>query len=125
MADDNKKPEFDHESHVLAEWAPRINMWVQKLKSLGHIPSHVKDEDLHDAGREGLMDAFHRYNRDVGDFGAFANHRIRGKMLDHVAASGGTAAVDKLFRDQARAFNAKQSLAGQQTAPTPDDDDET
>jgi len=104
MADDKKKPERDHASDMMLEWAPKINMWAKKLKASG-IPAHIEDTDLHSAGVDGLMDAFHRYDPSKGgNFGAFANHRIRGKMLDHVTSSGGANAVDKLFRDQAKKF---------------------
>lgn len=119
MADDKKKPERDHASDMLIEWAPRINMWVKKLRNLGQIPSHIDETDLHTAGMDGLMDAFHRYEKGKGDFGAFANHRIRGKMLDHVASSGGASGVDKLFRDQARQFKAKQAAT---SAPQSEDE---
>lgn len=113
MADDKKKPERDHASDMLIEWAPRINMWVKKLKNQGMVPGHIDETDLHSAGMDGLMDAFHRYEKGKGEFGAFANHRIRGKMLDHITTSGGSGAVDKLFRDQAKQFKAKQQSASQ------------
>lgn len=112
MADEKKKPERDHASDMLIEWAPRINMWVKKLRNQG-IPQHIEDDALHMAGMDGLMDAFHRYDKGKGDFGAFANHRIRGKMLDHVTSSGGANAVDKLFRDQAKKFKSQQATASE------------
>lgn len=109
MADDSKKPERDHASDMLLEWAPKINMHVKKLRAAG-IPSHIDDTDLHTAGMDGLMDAFHRYEKGKGNFMPFANKRIFGKMMDHVTASGGANAVDKLFRDQARTFKQKQAV---------------
>lgn len=122
MADDSKKQERDHASDMLIEWAPKINMWVKKLRSQG-IPPSIEDTDLHTAGMDGLMDAFHRYDKSKGDFGAFANHRIRGKMLDHVSSSGGANSVDKLFRDQARQFKSKQVSATAEAPKVPDNED--
>lgn len=110
MADEKKLPERDHMSDVVAEWAPRLNMHAKKLKSSG-IPQSIDDTDLHAAGMEGLMDAFHRYDKDKGNFVAFADKRIEGKMRDHVSASGGANIVDKYYRQQAKAFKAKQETA--------------
>jgi len=109
MANDEKKINRDHASDMLLEWGPKINMHVKKLRSQG-IPNHVEDTDLHTAGMDGLMDAFHRYEKGKGNFTAFANKRIYGKMMDHVTSSGGANAVDKLFRDQARAFNKEKAI---------------
>ena len=119
MADEKKKIDRDHMSDVVAEWAPRLNMHAKKLKSSG-IPQSIDDADLHAAGMEGLMDAFHRYDKNKGNFIAFADKRIEGKMRDHVSSSGGVNAVDKLLRDQARAFKANQAAKPVEPAvPTP------
>lgn len=117
MADEKKIPERDHLSDIVTEWAPKINFWVKHLKGSG-IPGHIEDTDLHTAGMDGLMDAFHRYDKSKGNFMSFVNSRIRGKMLDHVTASGGANAVDKYHRDQARAFKAAQAA---KPAPTEED----
>lgn len=82
------------------------------------IPAHIEDTDLHTAGIDGLMDAFHRYDKKKGSFAAFANARIRGKMLDHVTSSGGSGAVDKYFREQAKQFKAQQAAKPE----TPEED---
>ena len=120
MADNKKKIDRDHASDMLLEWAPKINMHVKKLRSQG-IPSHIEDSDLHTAGMDGLMDAFHRYETNKGNFGAFANKRIFGKMMDHVTSSGGANSVDKLFRDQAKAFNKKNAMKSP-VKPTEEED---
>ncbi len=109
--DDYKTPDRDHLSDILTEWAPKINMWVKKLRSSGKVTSDIDDTDLHTAGMDGLMDAFHRYEKNKGAFAPFVDGRIRGKMLDHVSvAAGGANAVDKYHREQAKAFKAKQAI---------------
>ena len=118
MADENKTQNRDHINDIIEEWAPRLNMHAKKLKA-GGIPPHIDDTDLHTAGMEGLMDAFHRYDKDKGNFIAFADKRIEGKMRDHVSASGGVNAVDKYHRDKARAFKAVQPVAESETEVQP------
>src|SRR5665213_1672960 len=80
----------------LVEHAPLIHKHINVLKSKGLIPPNVEDEDLHFAGYRGLMDALHKYNPDVSSrtmtkegenpFSKYAEQRIRGSMLDHIAA---------------------------------------
>jgi DNA-directed RNA polymerase specialized sigma subunit len=79
----------------MAEHAPLIHKQVNVLKSKGRIPPNVEVEDLHFAGFHGLMDALHKYDHDVAGrltkkgenpFVKYAERRIQGKMLDHIAA---------------------------------------
>lgn len=80
----------------LIEHAPLIHKHINVLKSKGLIPKGVDEEDLHFAGFHGLMDALHKYDSDVASrtaskegqnvFSKYAERRIQGKMLDHIAA---------------------------------------
>lgn len=80
----------------LVEHAPLIQKHINVLKSKGLIPQNVDEEDLHFAGFHGLMDALHKYDHDVASrtstkegenvFGKYAEQRIKGKMLDHIAS---------------------------------------
>lgn len=111
MADkNNKKPERDHLSDHLVEWAPVINMHVSKMK--GSLPPHVDHEDLYAAGMHGLIDAFHKYDSRKGaSFKSYASRRIKHKMQDHVS-SGGPNAVDKFHYTQAKKFLNPKSGEG-------------
>ena len=80
----------------LIEHAPLIQKHINVLKSKKLIPPTVEDDDLHFAGFHGLVDALHKYNPDVASrtvgkegenaFAKYAEKRIMGKMLDHIAA---------------------------------------
>lgn len=80
----------------LIEHAPLIQKHINVLKSKKLIPQNVDEEDLHFAGFHGLMDALHKYSPDVASrtvgkegenaFAKYAERRIQGKMLDHIAA---------------------------------------
>ncbi len=53
----------------------------------GTLPSHIEVEELTQAGAFGLIDAADRFDDDKGiAFPAYAKHRIRGAMLDHLRA---------------------------------------
>src|SRR4051812_20216500 len=58
------------------------------------LPSHVCVDDLVSAGFVGLVTAYRRFDDSRGDdFGAFAEVRIRGAMIDELRA------LDPLSRD--------------------------
>jgi RNA polymerase sigma factor for flagellar operon FliA len=51
------------------------------------LPPHVDTGDLVASGMFGLMDAAHKFDPENGvQFGSYAQHRIRGAMLDHLRA---------------------------------------
>ena len=104
----------------LEEHAPLIFKHINILKSKGKIQPNVDPEDLHFAGMYGLFDAMHKFNSDTASrtlgkegenpFTKYADKRIQGKMLDHIAAQD---QVPKGTRIKAK------NLAPQQGAPTP------
>lgn len=95
-----------------AEHAPLINKHINVLKSKGLIPPNIEDGDLHFAGYHGLMDALHKYDPDIASktgsenqntFAKYAERRIQGKMLDHVASQD---AIPKVARIRAKNLEA-------------------
>lgn len=87
------------------EHAPLINLHVGKLTNEGKIPQDFDIDALHLAGFHGLMDAAHKYNPESGaNFQTYAQHRIRGKMLDALASHD---AVPKSVRQEAKQFKIK------------------
>jgi len=111
MADEKKKTERDHLNDMLIEWAPLINLHVNKLRD--GLPPHIDHEDLYAAGMHGLIDAFHKYDSRKGaSFKSHASKRIMGKMKDHISA-GGPNAIDKYHFTQAKKFM-------QETKPMPE-----
>ncbi len=115
MADNKKR---DHLNDLLTEWAPTVNLHVNKFRKSG-LPPHIDHEDLHSAGMHGLIDALHKYTPDRGaKFSTYAAQRIVGKMKDHITSGGDTSAVDYHHIQQAKKFMAQRKAK----AETPEED---
>ena len=84
----------------------------------GHLPAHVRLDDLVSAGRLGLLDAAERFDPKYGaTFPTFAGQRIRGAILDDIRDR------DSLSRDMRALSNriaaAERTLTGRLArAPT-------
>jgi RNA polymerase sigma factor for flagellar operon FliA len=93
----------------ISEHAPLIHKQINVLRSKGRIPSHIEEDDLHFAGIYGLVDALHKYNPQVGEklktsseenpFIKYAEKRVQGKMLDHLAEQS---EVPRVLRERAK-----------------------
>lgn len=103
-------------NHFLLSHAPLINLHLKKLKNEGKIPEGIDPNDLHMEGFYGLVDALHKYNPELGaSFSTYAAHRIRGKMLDHLAS------IDPVGKTaRTRVKNINQMLAKPAAAPKPE-----
>jgi DNA-directed RNA polymerase specialized sigma subunit len=111
-------------NEFLIEHAPLIQKHINVLKSKKLVPPNVEDDDLHFAGFAGLMDALHKYNPDVASrtmgkdernpFGKYAEKRIQGKMLDHIAAQD---QIPKQARIRAKNLEALNPGAPAQPEP--------
>jgi len=102
---------------LMVTHAPLIQKHINILKSKGQVPSNIDESDLHFAGFHGLMDAFHKYNPDIASrastgkegenpFSKYAERRIQGKMLDHIAAQD---PIPKQVRAQAKRIDAAKT----------------
>lgn len=113
-------------NHFVAEHAPLINKHVAILKSKNLVPQGVEDEDLHAAGYHGLMDALHKFDPAIATntasgkgenaFAKYAEQRIKGKMLDHLASLD---TVPKAARTKAKNITANQKIMAEQEAAPP------
>ena len=109
----------------LIEHAPLIQKHINVLKSKKLIPPNVEDDDLHFAGFHGLMDALHKYSHDVAGrtkgkedenvFSKYAEQRIKGKMLDHIAAQD---QIPKTARIRAKNLEALKGAPTETAEPT-------
>jgi len=108
---DIKDPQLKRSmDHLLLTYAPKIEQHVNHLKRAGLIPSHIDSSDLHEPGIYGLMEAVGKFKESkpylaaktdedrVKAFHSYADQRIRGRILDHVAE-----------QDPTRRFKAKFS----------------
>lgn len=110
----------------LVEHAPLIQKHINILKSKGVVPPHIDPEDLHFAGFHGLMDALHKYSHDVASktstkegenvFAKYAERRIQGKMLDHLAEQD---AIKKRERIRAKNLESAAKAPAVETPAAP------
>ena len=113
MANEKKTQDRDHLNDHLIEWAPLINLHVNKLRD--GLPPHIDHEDLYAAGMHGLIDAFHKYDPKKGaSFKSHASKRIQGMMKDHISAND-VNSVDKYHYTEAKKF--KENQAAKANAP--------
>ena len=121
MPQDDDKIGQELLNHILLEYAPLINLHAKKLKNEGLIPEGIDHNDLHVEGFKGLVDALHKYDPKLATnpnsknpFAAYAQHRIRGKMLDHIASND---PVPKHVRYAAKQMRPKPEVT--QVSATP------
>lgn len=69
----------------IVDHMPRVHRLARRMAR--RLPPHIPMDDLVSAGTLGLLDAARRYDPEVcSKFEAFAEHRIRGAMLDELRA---------------------------------------
>lgn len=72
-------------SHVLEEHLPLVRRIAMQM--ISRLPASVEVDDLIQAGRIGLLDAWKRFEEGAAaSFETFASQRIRGAMLDELRA---------------------------------------
>lgn len=77
------KPQVKDESELIARYAPMIERLARRMAARAGIPG--LEDDLWSAGALGLVDASHRFEAERGvKFETFAEHRVRGAMLDEM-----------------------------------------
>lgn len=88
---EDEADELDRDELVV-EYIPRIHQLARAMAR--RLPPHVPLDDLISAGALGLIDAARRYDPSLCErFEAYAEHRIRGSMLDELRSH------DSLSRD--------------------------
>lgn len=71
------------EDSLIEDYLPAVRRQALSLKV--RLPESIDVDDLIQAGFVGLLDALSRYDHSTGvAFGAFANQRIRGAMIDEL-----------------------------------------
>jgi RNA polymerase sigma factor for flagellar operon FliA len=90
---------------MILKYIPRIHKLARAMAR--RLPPHVPLDDLISAGALGLLDAAGRYDPNVCErFEAYAEHRIRGAMLDELRSH------DSLSRDlRARSRRREEAIA--------------
>ena len=114
----------------LIEHSPLINQTIKHLRGSGKIPEHIEDDDLHFAGFHGLMEAVHRYQKDVAGrtseegsgnvFAKYAKTRIRGKMLDVGESQNQIPAVARKRAKNLEALSQPGAPVTTPSTPVPD-----
>lgn len=72
-------------SHLIEEYLPLVRRIA--LQMMARLPANVELDDLIQAGRIGLLDAWSRFEENTAaSFETFASQRVRGAMLDELRA---------------------------------------
>lgn len=72
-------------SHLIEEYLPLVRRIA--LQMMARLPANVELDDLIQAGRIGLLDAWSRFEENTAaTFETFASQRVRGAMLDELRA---------------------------------------
>ncbi|MDO3378057.1 FliA/WhiG family RNA polymerase sigma factor [Geoalkalibacter halelectricus] len=75
------QPPSDHRTRLVEEHLPLVNFLVERM--ITQVPASLTREDLASAAMMGLLDAANRFDPSRGIlFKTFAEHRMRGAMLD-------------------------------------------
>lgn len=99
----------DLDDKTVKHYLPLIKMVAGKI--VASLPAGVDVEDLVQAGSMGLMDAFKKYDPTLRcKFKSYAEHRIRGAMLDYLREQD---VIKRLDRNQQKAL--LRAKAGFQT----------
>lgn len=99
-------------SHLLDEYLPIVRRIAVQM--MARLPANVELDDLIQAGRIGLLDAWSRFEENAAaSFETFASQRIRGAMLDELRAMDwAPRRVRQSAREVERAIQAAAQRAG-------------
>jgi RNA polymerase sigma factor for flagellar operon FliA len=79
--------EPDAEDQLLAHYGGIVDIIAHQLKK--QLPPHILLDDLKAAGKVGLWKAIRNFTTEHGvEFGTYAQHRVKGEMLDELRRSG-------------------------------------
>lgn len=100
-------------SHLIEEYLPLVRRIA--LQMMARLPASVELDDLIQAGRIGLLDAWSRFEENTAaTFETFASQRIRGAILDELRAMDwAPRSVRQSARQIDRAIQAAAHRAGQ------------
>lgn len=99
-------------SHLIGEYLPLVRRIA--LQMMARLPANVELDDLIQAGRIGLLDAWSRFEENTAaTFETFASQRIRGAMLDELRSMDwAPRSVRQSAREVERAIQAAAQRAG-------------
>jgi len=76
-------PQFEDRSQLIREYMPLIHLLVERM--VPHVPSFMSRDDMQSAAMIGLIEAANKFDPSKGIlFKTFAEHRIRGAILDEM-----------------------------------------
>ncbi|OQX20588.1 MAG: RNA polymerase subunit sigma [Desulfobulbaceae bacterium A2] len=76
-------PQFEDRSRLIREHMPLIHLLVERM--VPHVPSFMSRDDMQSAAMLGLIEAANKFDPSKGFlFKTFAEHRIRGAILDEM-----------------------------------------
>lgn len=106
-------------SHLIEEYLPLVRRIA--LQMMARLPANVELDDLIQAGRIGLLDAWSRFEENTAaTFETFASQRVRGAMLDELRAMDW---APRSVRQSAREVERAIQVAAQRAGRAPSEAD--
>ena len=102
--------------HVVLDFLPFIRYTARRLS--WRLPPSVSEEDLVSVGVVGLLDALSRFREGTVKLKTYAEHRIKGAMLDELRA---TDMLPRGVRDRVNAMKSAHGMLERKLGRLPED----
>jgi RNA polymerase sigma factor for flagellar operon FliA len=109
-------PEENRKEQIIMEFLPFIRYSARRLG--WRLPPGMSEEDLISSGVVGLLDALQRFQPGTVKLKTYAEHRIRGAMLDELRAAD---TLPRNVRDRVNAMKNAHTRLEHQLGRLPDD----
>jgi RNA polymerase sigma factor for flagellar operon FliA len=109
-------PDGDRKEEVIREFLPFIRFSARRL--CWRLPPGMSEDDLISAGVVGLLDALGRFQPGTVKLKTYAEHRIRGAMLDELRAAD---TLPRNVRDRVNALKSAHTKLEHRLGRLPED----
>lgn len=108
----------EQKEQIINEFLPFIKYTAYRLS--WRLPAQLTVDDLISVGLMGLIEVLNKYEEDKGTLRAYAEHRIKGAMLDELRAFDN---VSRSFRDKVNEIKEVYASLERQLGRHPDEEE--
>lgn len=108
----------EQKEQIINEFLPFIKYTAYRLS--WRLPAQLTIDDLISVGLMGLMEVLNKYQEDKGSLRAYAEHRIKGAMLDELRAFDN---VSRSFRDKVNEIKGVYAALEKRLGRHPEEDE--
>ncbi len=108
----------DERERIIREFMPYIRYTARRLA--WRLPPGLSEDDLVSTGVMGLLDALRRFRAGEVKLKTYAEHRIKGAMLDELRAAD---ALPRTVRDRVNAMKGVEARLEHKLGRVPDDEE--